>query len=205
MKLFETVLTPWPSVWIVFLLKICLLLSIFPTVKGQSQQLLNIFNDEVHTANQIENILKYKAQITIESAWNPNAHSIYASGLAQFTPDTWKTYARLTKPECVDKPETDPACSIRTQILFMDRLVARYRFTYEPWKFAWAAYDGGPGYVSKQIQKCKMSYQCNSKKWTDNVADQCLSFRSSGNCKENNEYPVKIGKVLSTYELKKGQ
>ncbi len=159
----------------------------------QSAALLAIFATEVQLADVQEWADQLAAQIQVESAWRPGARSRYAAGLAQFTPATWSDIAPYTEPSCVDKPETDPACSVRSQILYMRRLLTRYRFSAteaEQWAFAWAAYNGGPGWITREKARCNRRPGCSPGRWFDNVERHCL--RANWACRENRAYPRKI-------------
>ena len=162
-----------------------------------SSVLLSIFATEVERAGVVDWAGRLAAQIQVESAWRPEARSKYAAGLAQFTPATWSDIAPYTDPSCAGEPETDPACSIRSQIVYMRRLLARYRFSAtaaERWAFAWAAYNGGPGWISREKARCKRKPDCNPSRWWRNVERHCLRARWA--CGENRAYPVKIVRRL---------
>ena len=136
---------------------------------------------------------RFAAQIAVESNWQPQARSRYAAGLAQFTPPTWSDIAPLTRPSCAGVPETDPACSVRAQLLYMRRLLARYRVSASDayrWAFAWAAYNGGPGWISREKARCRRTPSCRPERWWGQVERHCL--RAAWACRENRAYPRKI-------------
>ena len=159
----------------------------------QTLALLSVFNAEVKAADVEEWTNQLHAQITVESAWRPNACSIYACGLAQFTLPTWGDIAPLTNPSCAEIDYKDPECSVRSQIVYMKRLLRRYDDAdsfRDRWIFAWAAYNGGPGHISKEKRKCRAIIGCDPGKWEDNVKDIC--DRADWACDENRQYPDKI-------------
>ena len=133
------------------------------------------------------------AQITVESAWNPQACSAYACGLSQFTSYTWRSISPLTNPSCKGVSRNDPSCSIRSQILLMRRLLRRYSEAHsdrQRWMFSWAAYDAGSGWIGKEINRCRETKGCDHTKWEGNVENVCLQGPSA--CKESREYPRRI-------------
>ena len=155
--------------------------------------LLNIFSTEVERAAVPNWAPQLAAQIDVESNWRPAAQSKYATGRAQFTPPTWRDIAPYTSPSCSGKPETDPACSIRSQIVYMRRLMHRYRYAATPadqWAFAWAAYNGGPGWIKKENARCRRRPGCSPSRWWGHVAKRCI--RADWACRENWDYPKKI-------------
>ena len=136
---------------------------------------------------------RFRAQIQVESAWRPEARSKYAARLAQFTPATWSDIAPYTDPSCAGTPETDPACSIRSQIVYMRRLLIRYSDSATPedqWAFASAAYNGGPGWISREKARCAAAPDCEPRRWWGHVELHCL--RAAWACRENRAYPQKI-------------
>ena len=158
--------------------------------------LLSIFLAEVKSANVEQWTNQFHAQITVESAWRPDACSIYACGLAQFTLPTWGDISPLTQPSCKGVDYKDPACSVRSQIVYIKRLLRKYNTNSkrDKWQFAWAAYNGGPGWINREVRKCRGIMGCNPTVWTDNIEDIC--FRAAWACKENRAYPKKILRAM---------
>ena len=117
--------------------------------------------------------------------------------LAQFTPPTWGDIAPLTNPSCAEVDYRDPACSVRSQIVYMRRLLRRYDYAStirDRWQFAWAAYNRGPGWVNREARKCKSIIGCDHTIWDDNVDEICL--RAAWACKEGKAYPKKILRAM---------
>ena len=154
--------------------------------------LLSIFLGEVQSAHVQDWTNQLHAQITVESAWRPNACSAYACGLAQFTLPTWGDISPLTRPSCEGVDYKDPACSVRSQIVYISRLVRKYdaKSNRDKWQFAWAAYNGGPGWINREIRKCRAIAGCDPRVWDKNVAD--IHIRAGWAQKENRAYPKKI-------------
>ncbi len=162
-------------------------------VGAHHSALLPVFEAELARAGVKRWSPQLAAQIQVESAWKPDARSKYAAGLAQFTPATWQDIAPRADPSCAGKPETDPACSIRSQIVYMRRLLSRYRSSLtagDRWAFAWAAYNGGPGWITREKSRCKRKPNCNPSRWWRNVERHCI--RAGWACRENRAYPKKI-------------
>ena len=133
-------------------------------------------------------------RIVLEAA---GARSPFASGLAQFTGPTWSDIAPATDPGCADAAPVDPACSLRAQILYMRRLLSRFRRTREPWRFAWAAYNCGPGWVIREQRECAATPDCDPNRWSAHVQTICL--RNPANCAETRGYPAKIESKIPRY------
>lgn len=169
--------------------------------KEKEKTVYEIFFDEVQHAEMHEYLDLIAAQIQVESAWRPNACSIYACGLAQFTLATWNDIAPRTNPSCKGVDYKDPACSVRAQVVYMSMLLRRYRETDDiltMWIFAWVAYNGGMGWLDREIKKCKKDPRCDPEKWWQNVEDIRVSRRAAWAYKENRTYPKKILAALET-------
>ena len=138
--------------------------------------LLAILLAEVNAANVEPWTKQIHGQVITESACRPDACSIYACGLAQFTLPTWGDISPLTQPSCEGVDYKDPACSVRSQIVYMSRLMRKYetRTNRDKWQFAWAAYNGGPGWINREVRKCKSIIGCDPRTWKDNVENICF-------------------------------
>lgn len=90
----------------------------------------------------------------IESGYNPHAYShAGAAGLWQFIKSTGKSEG-LRIDWWVDE-RRDPAASLAAAISYLSGLHRRF----DDWRLAWAAYNGGPGRVSRAISRT------NSRDW----------------------------------------
>ena len=136
-------------------------------------------------------------QITVESAWRPAAVSpAGAVGLTQFMRPTWGDIAPATSPSCAEVDRTDPACSVRAQVLYMRRLLRTVRDAEtgrDRWAMAQASYNMGPGNMRKERRACRNRAGCNPDRWYGHVEDSC-SRRASA-CRESRAYPRKIAEV----------
>ena len=159
--------------------------------------LLSIFLAETSAAG-VEHMRELLCgQIRQESAWNPSAASRSgAVGLSQMMPATYREEASQTVPSCEGIPRTNPACSIRTQIQYM-RKVLRWTGGARIWATSGdatavqlAAYNGGAGWIKRERRVCRKEPRCSTSRWWGNVEKYCL--RSPGNCRENRDYPVRI-------------
>ena len=133
------------------------------------------------------------AQVHQESHWKANARSVYASGLAQFTPATAADYSQLLPAEvratCPGKAgcPTDPNWALHALSLYDYNLHRRHVWAEtadDRWRLALAAYNGGAGWIIKERAKAN-----NSRRWAD-IVNACM--RRADFCKENREYPVRI-------------
>ena len=139
--------------------------------------LLAILLTEINAASVESWTNQIHGQVITESNCRPDACSIYACGLAQFTPQTWGGISPYTNPSCEGVDYRDPACSVRSQIVYMKRLLKIYNkasSNREQWKFAWTAYNQGPGNMRKERRKCGLILGCDPNVWTGNVENICL-------------------------------
>ena len=137
------------------------------------------------------------AQLDVESGCKANAVSKYAQGIAQFTPQT----AREVYPKvgCSDSDLLNAECGIKANHAYMAELYQPYSLTTEsPKTFTRAAYDGGSGWIRREVRRCRVLPNCNPRRWDNNVAKICLRNRNA--CKENREYPIKIESKIPLYE-----
>jgi len=132
------------------------------------------------------------AQIQVESAWDPDAQSRYASGLAQFTPGTWSDWSGRTDPGCAGETPYDPPCAIRTQIVYMEWLMRKW----PPSHNAWRAYNGGGGWISKERRLCAASPGCDPRNPLHLERFCRAAGRHASACRENIAYPRKIERLL---------
>lgn len=137
----------------------------------------------------------FGAQIETESAWRPNAHSAYASGLAQFIPST-AHYMALRYPLSLgDGGPLSPEWAIRALVLYdRDIYQGRYVNAVPPatdcdrWAFTLSGYNGGEGWINRDRSMCRdQSPTCDPSRWWGNVED--YSGRSASNMRQNRAYP----------------
>ena len=158
-----------------------------------------IFEAELDRSNLDRFAPQLAAQVQVESAWRPEARSKYAAGLAQFTPPTWGDVAPATVPSCADQPETDPACSLRAQHLYMRQLMRLFGDSpaRDRWAFTWASYNGGYGWIRREKYRCSLAVGCDPRRWWGHVARHCI--RADWACTENRAYPDKILRAMPAF------
>ena len=173
---------------------------------GVPDSLRGVFDAEVARAGVAGWRSQLAAQVWIESHWRPDVSSPWAHGLAQFTPPTWSDIAPVTDPSCAGVSMFDPACSLRAQIVYMRKLRRRYFFSgsdADRWAFAWAAYNGGPGWISREKRQCRKDPRCDAARWYRHVERHCR--RAAWACRENRAYPVKIARALERFREPAGK
>ena len=183
------------------------LVVILPTslhAQTMSPELKATFCAEVDRAEAWDRSRRLAARTWVESAGDPNAVSpTGAKGWSQFMPPTWREQSCKTNPSCAGVPATDPACSIRTQIVYTRqtrRWAAVSSLTQQDLEAkADAIYNGGVGNLWKEEQACARRAGCDKRRWWGHVEDVCL--RHPAACRENRAYPVKINRVLRNQRL----
>lgn len=138
----------------------------------------------------------FGAQIQTESAWRPGAHSIYASGLAQFIPSTAEAMSRKY-PELGGAAPLNPNWAIRGLVRY-DRDIYRGHFVNavapasecDRWAFALSGYNGGEGWIARDRALCRARPGCDPSRWWGHV--ERFTSRSASNAAQNREYPKRI-------------
>lgn len=131
------------------------------------------------------------AQVHQESLWRPQAKSLYARGLTQFTPDTERWIQQKYGYELGAGGALDPAWALRAQSRYMYDLFRQTggRNECHAMLFAAMAYNGGLGWVNRD--------RALAQKMGDDPLDYGAvrnwnSGRGPAFWKENREYPVRI-------------
>lgn len=136
-------------------------------------------------------IATFAGQIHQESAWRANAKSIYAGGLAQFTPDTANWISGAYSRDLGDNQPFNPTWALRALVIYdkhlWDRVAARAQC--DRMAFVLSGYNGGPGWVDRD-KKLAASRGADPLRWFGNV--ELHSGRSLAAFKENRDYPRKI-------------
>ena len=139
------------------------------------------------------------AQIQQESGWRPGICSPYACGLTQFTPSTAAWISGL-EPELAGGNRFNPSWAIRALVLYDFILYNKVPLAADEcarWAFTLSAYNGGLGWVQRDVALCWRTPACDPTQWWGNVALQ--SKRAGWALKENRGYPFKILRNQSTY------
>ena len=134
----------------------------------------------------------FYAQIHQESCWNPEAKSAYASGLAQFTPDTAEWISKLYPANLGENNPLDCRWAVRALIKYDKWLYEKALFASsedDRWRFSLSGYNGGWGNVLKDRDLTVLNGR-QAGRWTCNV--EHYSKRASWAFKENRDYVVKI-------------
>lgn len=136
------------------------------------------------------------AQIHQESLFRPKAESPYAQGLAQFTPDTARWIATAFPEECGTADPWDASWSIRCAVRYDAWLLQRIDAATEcdRWAMALSAYNGGLGWVQRDIKLAKAAAGTDPRRWFGHV--ERFSGRAAWAFKENRGYPRRILTVL---------
>lgn len=136
-------------------------------------------------------VATFAGQIHQESAWRADARSQYASGLAQFTPDTAKWIAGAYPSELAGAQTLNPTWALRALVLYDQHLWSRLSAATSCDRMAktLAAYNGGPGWITRDEQLTASAGK-NPEMWFHHV--ELYSKRAGWAMKENREYPRKI-------------
>lgn len=135
-------------------------------------------------------IATFAGQVHQESGWRHDARSIYAGGLAQFTPATADWIGGVF-PELAERQPFNPAWALRALVRY-----DKYLFERNPaatdcdrMAFALSAYNGGEGWLRRE-QRAAQAAGTRSDRWFGAVALHCL--RAQWACAENRSYPALI-------------
>ncbi len=127
-----------------------------------------------------EPVSTFAAQIRQESGFNELARSPHAGGLAQFTPAT-AGWIGGAYPELAGGDTLNWKWAIRALVRYDRHLYERLPADARRWELALRAYNGGLGWIQKEIRACG----------ADGNAC-CRRFRAAVSCCENLNYPVMI-------------
>lgn len=171
------------------------------TVAGYPPQAERYRRDLIRSARYVFGmdapIALLAGQVHQESAWNPTARSAYASGLAQFTPATARDMARLHPQELGQAAPAiaplDPRWALLALCHYDKALYDASVFAAseaDRWAFAFAAYNGGPGWIPRDRARAK-SLGYDSARWFDHV-EKANGGRAMQFFQENRDYPRRI-------------
>ena len=134
----------------------------------------------------------FAAQIHQESRWRATAHSAYASGLGQQTPDTVKWLGQLYPADLGRGDAFDPHWSIRALVMYDRKLWQDFQAAKGDdarWSFVLSAYNGGAGWVRRE-QRLAQTNGRDPNLWFCNV--EHARVRGIKAFDENRDYPRKI-------------
>lgn len=140
-------------------------------------------------------VARLAGQIHQESGWRPDAASIYAQGLAQFTPAT-ATWLPDVCPAIGPPDAWDASWSIRALICYDHYLESRLdgATDCDRWSFVLSAYNGGLGWVKRDRDRAS-GKGLDPARWFDHVETQ--SSRAEWARLENRDY---VRRILLTLE-----
>lgn len=141
------------------------------------------------------------SQIHQESGWNPQAKSLYAAGLTQFTPDTAKwissMFVDLGQPQVMN-----PTWAIRALVRYDNMLLkqnASAASECDQWAFALTGYNGGQGWNIRD-RKLASNKGLDPRRYWGSV-ETVNAGRRDDFWKENRGYPQRILKKHQPYYL----
>lgn len=132
------------------------------------------------------------AQVHQESAWRPDAKSAYAGGLAQFTPDTADWISQRYSSDLGANQPFNPAWALRALAVYDKHIYDTSlpaATECDRWAFVLAAYNGGPGWVTRD-RKLASTAGADPSRWWGHV--ERFTRRAAWAMKENRDYPRKI-------------
>lgn len=131
-------------------------------------------------------------QIEQESAWNPQAKSNFAAGLAEFTPQTAAWISGAFPKELGSNQPYNPEWAIRALSIYDHELYGGIHGSAEEcthWAFTLSAYNGGSGWISRDRGLARAS-GADPDVWFGQT--ERFTSRSPGASKENRGYPRRI-------------
>lgn len=136
-------------------------------------------------------VATFAAQVHQESAWRPDARSRYASGLAQFTPDTADWISDAYARELGANQPLNPAWALRALVRYDLHLWDRIRAVSDCDRMAMtlSAYNGGLGWLQRD-QRFAESAGYDPARWWRNV--EWYTQRANWAREENRNYPQRI-------------
>ncbi len=133
------------------------------------------------------------AQVHQESAWNPEARSAYAAGLAQFTPDTARDMAKWYPEELGSAMATNPRWALLALCRYDQRLLGMFPNAAtgaDRWGLALASYNGGAGHILKERALAR-AQGLDPERWFGHV-ETVRGSRALAFWRENRDYPQRI-------------
>lgn len=127
-----------------------------------------------------EPVSTFAAQIRQESGFDEQARSSHAGGLAQFTPAT-AAWIGGAYPGLAGGGMFNWKWAIRAMVRYDRHLHERLPDDGRRWELALRAYNGGLGWIQKEMRACGAS-----------GAECCRRFRAEASCRENLNYPAMI-------------
>lgn len=136
-------------------------------------------------------VATFAAQVHQESAWRTTARSQYASGLAQFTPDTAK-WISGAYPGLSENTPTNPAWALRALVVYDLHLwnrIASTATSCDRMAMVLSSYNGGKGWLDRDRDLATAAGDDRSR-WFGHV--ERYTKRADWAKTENRDYPRKI-------------
>ena len=136
-------------------------------------------------------VATFAAQVHQESAWNPDARSPYADGLAQFTPATADWLPEVA-PQVGKADPFNPGWALRALTAYDLYLWQRVRAVTDCERMAktLSAYNGGLGWLRRD-ERLAAAQGLDPARWWNQVA-AVNAGRAPWAIKENRAYPHRI-------------
>lgn len=140
-------------------------------------------------------IARLAGQIHQESGWRADARSKYADGLAQFTPGT-AAWISTAYPDLGLPAPFNVRWAIRALVTYDQHLLSRIKPWYardvppcDRWAMALAAYNGGPGWITRD-RRLAAAAGADPDRWWNHT--ELHTRRAEWAWRENRDYPRKI-------------
>lgn len=132
------------------------------------------------------------AQVHQESSWRADARSVFAGGLAQFTPATADWISARYASELGSNRPYEPAWALlalsRYDKFLYDRQMSAFS-DCDRWAFTLAGYNGGEGWIVRD-KRLAVTKGLDPSRWWGHV--ELNSPRAAWAWKENRDYPRRI-------------
>lgn len=150
-------------------------------------------------------VARIAAQVHQESRWRADAASIYAQGMAQFTPATGAWLASSVCPEIGAHDPWNPDWSVRAVVCYDAWLHQRVAgaSACDRWAFVLSAYNGGLRWVERDRIKSAAA-GADPAVWFGAVATHADARRAAANVRQNRDYVARILTVLEPLYLAAG-
>lgn len=136
-------------------------------------------------------VATFAAQIHQESGWRSDAKSAFASGLAQFTPETASWISGVYPKELGENQPYNPSWAMRALVVYDKRLVGRAdgETACDAMAKGLWGYNGGEGWVRRD-EKLALRHGANIRKWRE--VEPFNAGRATAMFAENRGYPKMI-------------
>ncbi len=151
-----------------------------------------------------ERITTFAGQIHQESGWDPEAKSKYASGLAQFTPDTAEWISRLYPVDLGSNQPLDVKWALRALCAYDKFLWDKFPLAItenDRWAFTLSSYNSGYGWTLKERKSAEAKGK-DPDQWWCSVEHEVVKAKWA--FEESRNYVEKILKKWKPFYEKQG-